>query len=178
MNAVFFAHDSIVDARADARLCLRCGAGAALRLLARLDYRVFVLCLAGAPAPARDAHAHAQGAADRLDDLLFREHVELSGYYADALHDGAAGMALAQADADAGPSLALRAAHEHGVALASSWLVGSTLRAIEAGNRAGCRSVLIDDGRERAWRLGKHRVPHRVVGDVYAAAILIANAGD
>lgn len=178
MNAVFFAHDSIVDAQADARLCLRCGAGAALRLLARLDYRVFVLCLAGTPAPARDAHMGAQGAAERLDDLLFREHVELSGYYADALHEGAADTALARADEGASQTLALRAAYEHGVALASSWLVGSTLRAIEAGNRAGCRSVLIDDGKEQAWRLGKHRVPHHVAPDVYAAAILIANAAD
>jgi D-glycero-D-manno-heptose 1,7-bisphosphate phosphatase len=162
MNAVFLAHDSVIEHHAGARLCLRCGAGAALRLLARLDYRLFVLCHAAASPRARAGDA--QAGVDRLGDLLFREHLELSGYYSSATDDAAA------------PALLLRAAQEHGVALAPSWTVGSTLRSVEAGNRAGCRSVLIDDGHERSWRLGSHRVPSAIAPDLYAAAVLIADA--
>lgn len=178
MNVIFLTHDSIIDGRADARLCLRCGAGAALRLLARLDYRLIVLCHADANAVrARDVTTRAHASADRLRDLLFREQLELSGYYA--------GVELRADDDDdedvsdvdeAAPALLLRAAREHGVALAPSWVVGSTLRAVEAGNRAGCRSVLIDDGHERSWRLGSQRVPSGIAPDLYAAAVLIAHA--
>jgi D-glycero-D-manno-heptose 1,7-bisphosphate phosphatase len=46
------------------------------------------------------------------------------------------------------PGLLLRAAVEQGVALACSWFVGDILADVEAGNRAGCRTVLVDLGTE------------------------------
>ena len=42
----------------------------------------------------------------------------------------------------------LRAARELHLSLADSWLVGDILDDIEAGHRAGCRSVLVDLGTE------------------------------
>ena len=41
------------------------------------------------------------------------------------------------------PGLLLRAARQHGIALAQSWMVGNQLDDVEAGHRAGCRSVLL-----------------------------------
>lgn len=200
MNAIFLSHDSVIEVNGNARLCLRCGAGSALRMLARLDYRLFVLCHARVPLRARDLGTHAHAGADRLGDLLFREHLELSGYYcstahdADADGDGGGGGGGGGGNGGGGDSargkqasrsgdetvaaagMLLRAAREHGVALATSWIIGSTLGAVEAGNRAGCRSVLIDDGHEGSWRLGSHRVPSGIAPDLYAAAVLIAHA--
>ena len=46
------------------------------------------------------------------------------------------------------PGLLLRAGVEWGIALARSWYVGDILADVEAGNRAGCRTVLIDLGTE------------------------------
>lgn len=41
------------------------------------------------------------------------------------------------------PGLLLRAAAEHGIDLARSWMVGDQPSDVEAGRRAGCRTVLI-----------------------------------
>lgn len=48
------------------------------------------------------------------------------------------------------PGLLLQAAAELNIDLASSWLVGDILDDVEAGNRAGCRTVLVDLGTEQA----------------------------
>jgi D-glycero-D-manno-heptose 1,7-bisphosphate phosphatase len=41
------------------------------------------------------------------------------------------------------PGLLTRAARRHDIALARSWMVGSTLDGIEAGHRAGCPTLLL-----------------------------------
>jgi hypothetical protein len=75
------------------------------------------------------------------------------------------------------PGLLLRAAFEHRIDLPGSWLIGASLDLVEAGNRAGCRTVLIDNGTETAWRLGRGRVPTRIAPDLHAAALLIEGDG-
>jgi D-glycero-D-manno-heptose 1,7-bisphosphate phosphatase len=47
------------------------------------------------------------------------------------------------------PGMLLRAASELNIDLEHSWFVGDILDDIEAGNRAGCRTILIDLGTER-----------------------------
>lgn len=46
------------------------------------------------------------------------------------------------------PGMVLRAAEDLGLDLTRSWLVGDILDDVEAGNRAGCRTVLVDIGTE------------------------------
>jgi histidinol-phosphate phosphatase family protein len=41
------------------------------------------------------------------------------------------------------PGLLLRAARRHGIALEHSWMVGDVLDHVEAGRRAGCRTLLL-----------------------------------
>ena len=41
------------------------------------------------------------------------------------------------------PGMLFTAAHEHQIDLASSWMVGDSEKDVEAGKRAGCRTVLI-----------------------------------
>lgn len=41
------------------------------------------------------------------------------------------------------PGMLLRAAAEHGLALPESWLVGDAPRDIDAGQRAGCRTICV-----------------------------------
>jgi histidinol-phosphate phosphatase family protein len=41
------------------------------------------------------------------------------------------------------PGLLLRAARRHGIALEHSWMVGDALDHVEAGRRAGCRTLLL-----------------------------------
>jgi D-glycero-D-manno-heptose 1,7-bisphosphate phosphatase len=42
-----------------------------------------------------------------------------------------------------------QAASDLAIDLASSWFLGDILDDIEAGNRAGCRTILVDIGTER-----------------------------
>ena len=71
------------------------------------------------------------------------------------------------------PGLLLQAAFDHGIDLPASWMIGARLDDIEAGNRAGCRTVLIDNGIETTWQLGRSRVPTRIAPDLYSAGKLI-----
>ncbi|MGE5469789.1 MAG: D-glycero-alpha-D-manno-heptose-1,7-bisphosphate 7-phosphatase [Bacteroidota bacterium] len=68
------------------------------------------------------------------------------------------------------PGMLLRAAAEHGIDLAASWMVGDILDDVEAGSAAGCRSVLLDVGSETEWRPGAAREPDFVAGELSAAA--------
>jgi D-glycero-D-manno-heptose 1,7-bisphosphate phosphatase len=68
------------------------------------------------------------------------------------------------------PGMILRAADELGLDLARSWLIGDILDDVEAGHRAGCRSVLIDNGHETQWQWNPLRRPDIVAADLAQAA--------
>lgn len=161
------------------RITLHCGAGAGLRMLAGLDYRLFVVSNQDGVAHGQCEEGMVAQVRDRVADLLFRERLTLDGFYYCPHHPQgsvpryrvACGCRKPQ------PGMLLRAAREHGIDLAQSWMIGDVLLDVEAGNRAGCRTVLIDNGNETAWRLGPRRIPSRIAPDLYTAAVLIANEG-
>lgn len=76
------------------------------------------------------------------------------------------------------PGMVLQAAREHDIDLAASWFVGDILDDIEAGTRAGCRTVLIDNGNETQWVSGPDRVPTLREPDLLRAALAIAREHD
>lgn len=71
------------------------------------------------------------------------------------------------------PGMLLRAAREHAIDLRDSWFVGDILDDVEAGNRAGCRSILVDLGTERTPTTPL-RTPTFVARDTVHALALIA----
>jgi D-glycero-D-manno-heptose 1,7-bisphosphate phosphatase len=157
------------------RIHLCSGAGAALRLLARLDYRFFVISNQDGIARGRFTEQALDGVRSRLADLLFREQLVLDGFYYCPHHpDGSVPeFALACTCRKPMPGLLLQAAQEHEIDLHASWMIGDILHDVEAGNRAGCRTLLLDNGNETEWRLGPRRIPTRIAPDLYAAAVLI-----
>lgn len=166
-----------VPYNADPRRIVLCsGAAAGLRLLARLDYRLFVVSNQDGVAHGHFAEEDLNGVRHRLTDLLFREQLILDGFYYCPHHpDGAVkAFAVNCICRKPMPGMLVRAAREHDIDLRGSWMVGDILHDVEAGNRAGCRTVLIDRGNETEWRLGNHRIPTRVVADIYSAAVVIA----
>jgi D-inositol-3-phosphate glycosyltransferase len=66
-----------------------------------------------------------------------------------------------------------QAASAHGLDLKRSWMVGDILDDVEAGRRAGCRSVLLDVGNETEWRASPLRVPDHRCADLWEVAQLI-----
>jgi histidinol-phosphate phosphatase family protein len=71
------------------------------------------------------------------------------------------------------PGLLERAAREHGIDLRASWMIGDILDDIEAGRRAGCRTILLDVGSETEWLLGGERSPHHFAANLPAAAAIV-----
>lgn len=159
------------------RISLCPGAGSGLRLLARLDYHFFVVSNQSGIAHGRFAEADLKAVGNRLADLLFREQIELEGFYYCPHHpDGSvARYALDCFCRKPLPGMLLSAAQEHDIDLHASWMVGDILHDVEAGNRAGCRTLLIDNGNETEWRLGPRRIPTRIAPDLYTGAVLIAS---
>jgi D-glycero-D-manno-heptose 1,7-bisphosphate phosphatase len=178
MKTVFLDKEGTLvdDFAGPCRFTLRSGAGPALRLLARLDYRLVVVS-DQAPIWIRPGGDDAMApVAHRLGDLLFRERLTLEGFY-HCTHDpqGSSKRCFCRKPQ---PGMLLTAAKDLAIDLRASWMVGATLHDIEAGNRAGCRTLLVDNGHEKEWRLGPRRVPTRIAPDLYAAALLIASEGD
>lgn len=156
------------------------GAGPALRLLARLDFRFIIVSDQTAIAHAQVDEAAMAPVAHRLGELMLRERVALDGFYYCPHHPKGSvrRYAFACFCRKPQPGLLLKAANEHQIDLHSSWMVGARLHDVEAGNRAGCRTLLVDNGVETKWRLGPRRMPTRIAPDLYAAAMLIASEGE
>jgi len=74
------------------------------------------------------------------------------------------------------PGLLLDAARRHAIDLASSWMIGDILDDIEAGTRAGCRTVLVDRGGETLWQRGPGRTPDAIVHRFDDAAAFVVRS--
>jgi D,D-heptose 1,7-bisphosphate phosphatase len=161
-------------------ITLSSGAGAALRLLARLDYRFFVVSNQDGIAHGRFCDADVRNVGDRIADLLFREQLTLEAFYYCPHHpEGKVATYAVECQCrKPRPGMLLAAASEHGIDLRASWMIGDILHDVEAGNRAGCRTMLLDNGSETEWRLGPGRIPTRMAPDLYSAAVLIASHGE
>jgi D,D-heptose 1,7-bisphosphate phosphatase len=69
-----------------------------------------------------------------------------------------------------------RAAREHDLDLGASYMIGDILDDVEAGRRAGCRTVLLLGRGETEWRLTPHRTPDYIANDLTHAAQVILRA--
>jgi phosphoglycolate phosphatase-like HAD superfamily hydrolase len=55
-------------------------------------------------------------------------------------------------------------------------MIGDILNDVEAGNKAGCKSVLIHNGNETEWTPGENRIPEYFAKDLAEAARYIVAA--
>jgi D-glycero-D-manno-heptose 1,7-bisphosphate phosphatase len=113
----------------------------------------------------------------RLRHLLAEIEVPLTGFYCCPHHpDGRVlTYAVACACRKPEPGMILRAAADHKVDLTRSWFVGDILDDVEAGRRAGCRTILIDNHNETEWQLSDARTPDHVARDLSEAAGVIVS---
>ncbi|MCH8290786.1 D-glycero-beta-D-manno-heptose 1,7-bisphosphate 7-phosphatase [Candidatus Poribacteria bacterium] len=79
------------------------------------------------------------------------------------------------------PGMLIQASHEHHIDLPNSYLIGDSMRDIEAGKRIGCRTFLVLTGNGskahqqqiEAPASRKNIQPKRIFADLYAAALWI-----
>jgi histidinol-phosphate phosphatase family protein len=148
-----------------ARMRLAAGASEGVAALSSAGYQVFVV--SNQPGVALGLLDEAQLDRNRshLEHLL---HGTLSGFYY-CPHHPEAGCRCRKPS----PGLLLRAAREHGVSLQHSWMIGDILDDVEAGRRAGCRTMLVDNGNETEWQLSAARRPDCIAADLSQAAAMI-----
>ncbi len=155
-----------------ARVQLAPTAAEALPILHAAGYQLVVVSNQSGVARGLFNEAALDGIRRRLHDLLAELDVPLAGFYYCPHHPEGSVPAYATACAcrKPQPGLLRRAAAELDIDLAKSWLVGDILDDIEAGRRAGCRTVLIDNGNETEWHITPLRLPNFVVPHLAGAA--------
>lgn len=162
-----------------ARVRLKADAGPALARLQAGGYALVLVSNQPGVALGRFPESALAAVWAALAEQLSRHGVALTAiYYCPHLPDGrdrrhGRGCGCRKPE----PGLLLRAAAELGLDLGRSWMVGDILDDVEAGNRAGCRSVLVDVGSETEWRFGPCRRPDCTVpGLDWAAECILAAA--
>ncbi len=110
----------------------------------------------------------------KLRYLLAEIGVPLTGFYYCPHHpDGSSPYNQRCCCRKPEPGLIIRAAEHHRIDLTSSWFIGDILNDVEAGRRAGCQTVLIDNGNETEWMITSQRIPHYIATDLAQAAHFI-----
>jgi histidinol-phosphate phosphatase family protein len=149
------------------RIVLSRGAGECVSRAAAQGFRVIVVSNQAGVALGRIREDELKRVETKLREML----PALDGFYY-CPHLPQAGCACRKP----APGMLERAAREHGITLSESWMIGDILDDIEAGRRAGCRTILLDNGNETEWRTGEVRCPHFVVRDLAQAAAIVAGA--
>jgi D-glycero-D-manno-heptose 1,7-bisphosphate phosphatase len=159
-----------------ARMELAPGAGRALRALTAAGYRLVVVSNQSGVARGLFREEDLQPVVERLGALLAGEGVALTDFVYCPHHPRGrvARYAHPCSCRKPEPGMIRSAAATHDIDLAGSWLVGD----IEAGRRAGCRTVLLDSGNETEWIDGPLRRPDHVAADLEDAARAILSDGD
>jgi len=157
---------------------LSAGAAEGLRLLHASGFRLIVISNQSGVALGRFPESALAGVRARLEELLADVGVPLAGFYYCPHHPQGQLPCYTQACLcrKPQPGLITRAAWDHEIDLAGSWFVGDILDDVEAGHRAGCRTVLVDNGHETQWWRSPLRWPHHVAASLADAALRIIAA--
>jgi D,D-heptose 1,7-bisphosphate phosphatase len=121
------------------------GAAEGLLLLSRAGFVLVVVSNQSGVARGYFPESALEPVVRRLEEMFREAGVDLAGfYYCPHLSGGAVAEYSRECECrKPAPGLILRAAAELDLDLKASWSIGDKLSDIEAGNRAGCRSVLM-----------------------------------
>src|SRR5215210_7644446 len=155
---------------------LSAGALEALSLLQEQGYQLIVVTNQSGVAHGYFEEKQLQKVEERLRELLSSSGILLSGfYYCPHYPNGEMSQYAVECICrKPQPGMIYQAALDHNLDLQVSWLVGDILNDIEAGNRAGCRTVLVDNQHETEWNMIPIRQPTFIVKSLVEAADIIA----
>lgn len=148
------------------------GAIPALRAWTRHGFRLVVVTNQPGIALGKFSVDALQGVEDHLRSMLSAEGIRLDGFVW-CPHAPSASRTPTCTCRKPMPGMITNAARALDIDLSVSWMIGDILDDIEAGRRAGCRTVLINNGHETEWNLGGLRQPHHLARDLESAAWVI-----
>lgn len=151
---------------------LSIGAAEGLRLLHQAGFQLIVVSNQSGIARGYFQETALVSVVQKLQELFAAVGVPMTGFYYCPHHPNGTEFeyAIACHCRKPAPGLLLEAAKVHPVDLARSWMIGDILNDVEAGRRAGCRTVLIDNGNETEWVRSPLREPHHQAKDLTEAA--------
>jgi D,D-heptose 1,7-bisphosphate phosphatase len=159
-----------------ARIILEEGVASGLRRLAEAGFHFVVVSNQSGVARGYFPEEALDVVAAHLDVLLQQAAgTRLDGFYYCPHHpDGVVSEYMLEcACRKPRPGMLLAAAAELDIQLQQAWMVGDILNDVEAGNRAGCRTILIDNGNETEWQDGPLRTPDFTAANFAEAAEII-----
>ena len=160
------------------RMRLSPGAADGIRMLGQAEFRLFVVSNQSGVARGLFGEQELVGVEAHLRTLMGQAGAKLDGFYYCPHHPegSVAEYSFACDCRKPEPGMIVNAGRDHAIDLARSWLVGDILDDVEAGRRAGCRTILIDNGHETEWRTSPERTPDHVAADLIEAAEIILSA--
>lgn len=154
------------------RMSLTPGASQAIGLLAERGFTFIVVSNQSGVAFGRFAEEALTGVTQKLELLVGLCGGKLEGVYYCLHHSGGIvpEYSFECSCRKPKPGMILQAIKDHDVDVSSSWMIGDTLDDVEAGNRAGLRSILVDEQHEGMWQKSPFRDPEIIVKDLIEAA--------
>jgi D-glycero-D-manno-heptose 1,7-bisphosphate phosphatase len=150
------------------------GAADGLRALADAGWTLVGVSNQPAAAKGKVSRVELEAVQERVVGLLAAQRVAMDGFELCLHHpDGIVSELTGDCDCrKPAPGMLLRAADALGIDRHASWMVGDTASDIEAGQAAGCRTILIEHPGSAHKRSGAVR-PTALAPDLAAAAHLI-----
>ena len=157
------------------KIVLEYGAVEALRLLKEEGYELIVVSNQAGIAHGYFREEEMQPVIARVRQLLQEGGIVLDGFYYCPHHPAGkiAEYAVSCTCRKPLPGMLLQAAEERDIFLPESWMIGDILHDVEAGNRAGCRSILLNNGNETVWEMNEYNKPEHIADNMLEAARLI-----
>jgi D-glycero-D-manno-heptose 1,7-bisphosphate phosphatase len=123
------------------------GAAASLAQLRKMDFKTIVVSNQSGVARGLFTEEALAQIHHQLEKLLADEGAYLDAIYYCPFHpDGTVAKYKMESPLrKPAPGMLLKAAQEHGIDLSESWMIGDSYRDIEAGKRAGCKTILINN---------------------------------
>ena len=153
-------------------ITLNIGVGEGLTALQNLGYDLIMVTNQAGVAFGRFKESDLEHVYKKILDLLEPSNVLINSFYYCPHHpDGIKKKYSFNCDCRKPlPGLINRAADNFNFDLSKSWMIGDILNDVEAGKRAGCKAILIDNGNETEWVMNEWRKPDFVAYDFLTAA--------
>lgn len=154
------------------------GAFAALKMLKEQGYLLVMISNQSGVAYGYFSEEALEAVKDAIQSALRNVGVQFDGFYFCPHHpDGIVNQyAIRCGCRKPEPGLILKAAEDLRIDCSQSWMIGDILNDVEAGNRAGCRTIMVNNGYETEWVRNAYREPDYTVSTIIeAASIILAN---
>jgi D,D-heptose 1,7-bisphosphate phosphatase len=162
------------------RITLESGVATALKILSGHGFLIIIITNQAGIALGRFQEKDIEPVRKKIEVLLWKENIHLDGFYYCPHHPYSA-LEEYRKDCDCrkpAAGMLLKAAADFNISLPESWMIGDILNDTEAGKKAGCLTILIDNGNETEWKLNEYRKPDFVAGNfIQAAEIILKHIG-